>query len=513
MSETEDLQSATEMMDSLNEYSPSSKMSSGRDFLEQLKQVPIEAVGGPGSIAKTLHRASENVGKMKESEMPFIPGSEFAPAYIPVPEVPLPTTQDVAKSLNYQEPQTPLGRITKPAAQGLGAGALTLNPSAAIISAGGGLAKGLAQEVLGVSEETGDIVDLATTLSAGSLAALKRVLKPSGLTERYFESGKKTLNMPKSQYESLISNIEKESKDIIEKTLSKNPNYVSLSENPGKYLMDLDKDLDKVTNLAGVIPGEFKAEDVVKAIKKRSSSRKYTPIADSSEDKAYKNKIKEVLGDINPSEKLPFDSLLKKYRANNKDAAGMFSSASTGSELTGKRDALLDINRALSDVMEQKAKGSQYNKLFKLTNKRFSDQANIQQINDFVSDIFPGDKINYRKVHDYFDKGAVQRRALRSSFGKDAEAGFSRLMKDLLEQERGMRKIKPKTAESLLTVNGAYQALKPKEWHRRIKSYLMSLPVVDVESIPELAPYIGAKGAEGAAASSKEKDIEDLLGD
>jgi hypothetical protein len=163
--------------------------------------------------------------------------------------------------------------------------------------------------------------------------------------------------------------------------------------------------------------------------------------------------------------------------------------------------------------MEQKAKGSQYNKLFKLTNKRFSDQANIQQINDFVSDIFPGDKINYRKVHDYFDKGAVQRRALRSSFGKDAEAGFSRLMKDLLEQERGMRKIKPKTAESLLTVNGAYQALKPKEWHRRIKSYLMSLPVVDVESIPELAPYIGAKGAEGAAASSKEKDIEDLLGD
>jgi hypothetical protein len=492
------------------------------DLLEQTKQIPMQAVGSIGSLAKGLVRGAQMIGAGQESSYPQ-PGESLYEQPDISEKLPLPTAENIGTSLGYEEPTTRTGRFGKaifsnvgsalPAivATTIGAPAATL-PAIASTALGG--AVGQSARELGAPESLATAADIASTLGAG-YGLSKNIVKPSGLTSRRFEELEKRRKISPSQFETIKYGIENEAKDLSERLFSKSPTYQELKEHPAKFYEKLDIGFDRVKNLSKNIPITTNGQNLKDSLLKKISEKKLPPITMGEHGKSYSDQMEKIYDGIEKDGKFGLDDIIEQYRFNNKELKGYFDASKSGAANEGKKDALLDYNRALSDEIHKKVPNSSLDNLFKDTNKRFSDAMNVNKAESFISDIFKDNKIDYLKVKDYF-KNKDLKRSLSQTFGKDTESKFSQLLKDILSQEKGMSKLRPSESQKL-------HLYKPATVKNYALGLLMNLPQKQGQigtkmkipgiAVPGIAvPGISGKGIQEANKRSKhETTIEDVL--
>lgn len=496
----------------IDEYSGEPSKNSMVEFFEQSKQVPMQAIGMAGNIAKSLHEASKKAF-LEQQGMPFAP--EFEGQRYVIPETPLPTSEDIGKKVGYQEPTTMGGRIGKSVFSGVGA-AIPLtaatamgHPEAVLPSlasaAAGGLTSQAARE-MGAPEPVASAVDIGTQLAGGRLALGKSAQKPSGIASRRFEDLAKPTKISPERYRTIKNAIEEESKDIVEKNFSKNPTYTEIKQTPASFFSKLDNDFARVENLSNVIPLRTNGDRLGKSLLKRFGEKKFSPITVGEEGKKYKEMVGSIFGEIDPEKKFSLSDLVRQYRDNNKELAGAFEATKSTASNEGKKNALLDWNRAIADEIHRLAPESDFNKLFQSTNKRYSDLMNVEKIDSFLDEVFSKDKINYGAVKEYF-KGKRTRASIRQTFGADSEKQFSLLMKDLLSQEKGMGKLR--VSEPL-----KFEALSPISWSKKAKQILTGKEALGFSKTEKgLAKKIlpGIIGTQTKKTEREKKTIDDLL--
>jgi len=502
--------SAAEFFDYANDqYKENLPKSAFTEVPEQLlKKTAMSAIGGAGDIWQTMHQLQQ-----ESKSSPVIEGLSPGGPLINIPESKLPTSGQIGEKIGYAEPTTGAGRIAKRIGSAVGStapfvlGSLATGGGAALpllgASAVGGLAGGVAEE-LGASEGVATGIDIASSLSTGALSAARKVLKSSGLTARGFENAKKSFKMSHGEYESLVGKVEDESKDLAKNLFSKNETYKELKETPVKFYQDLENGLDRVRIASEAMPMNVTGGDIQKSLENQINMRKKSPITLSEADKAYTGKMESISKELDPNKKHGLDEIVRQYRSNNKDLVKSFSTNQTGASLDGIKDALLDYNRALSSEIHRKVPGSELDKLFIKTNKRFADQANIGKIDEFIDSIFSKDKINYSKTKDYFSDKEL-RRKVRTTFGADTEKEFNQLIKDLISQEKGIGKIRKAEGGSKLS---------PLYWTRKLKSTLAISPQIGggVSGVVKKSlPLVGVKSRQGISKDETETSIDKLL--
>ena len=89
-----------------DEYQGQPSGNSIMEFFQQARQIPMQAIGQFGNLAKALREMTIKAQELQE--YPTAPEFE-APRYI-FPEVPIPTSEEIGQKIGYQEPTTVGGR-------------------------------------------------------------------------------------------------------------------------------------------------------------------------------------------------------------------------------------------------------------------------------------------------------------------------------------------------------------------------------------------------------------------
>ncbi len=314
-------------------------------------------------------------------------------------------------------------------------GGLTSKATGAVIAPSASL--GLQQA--GVPEPIADALGLGISGLAPQ-AQISPKVKTSGLKERGFEKLKKDTTVSSSRYDSIKNAVEKDFREISEGMLDKNRTYSAMKDDAlfKEKIGDLFGEVEK---LAEEIPGNIHTETVRDAFKKRVRNRETKGISPDEFEKSLNRESRKILKDI-PFDELTAPQVVEQFRKNNKSLKELYEPGKSGAQNRAKKEAILDYNRSLEDVISKKYPDSEFKELFEFTNKRWAEINDIEQIDTFVNDLFDG-KINYGKAKQIFsrDKEHVSR-PFKRILGEEGFKDFKQLTEDLLSTQKGMSYIK-----------------------------------------------------------------------
>jgi hypothetical protein len=494
-----------------NEYEGEPSGNSILEFFEQARQIPMQAIGQIGNIAKALREMT--IQSQGLQDLPSSPEFE-APRYV-IPELPLPTSEQIGQKIGYKEPTSVGGRVGKSVFSNIGSAAPAIAATAIgqpeailplIASSAAGGAAGQAARELHAPEALSTGIDIGTQLLTGKGMLKEPSIKSSGIPELKIEKLSKTTKVTPQQYSKIKSAIEEKSKEIIEKNFSKSPTYQQIKETPAVFLEKLDDDFSRVQNLSQVMKVSTKGDRLSQSFKNEIAKRPSPPITTGEERTAYLKKINNIESQIDKKKTYPLSDLIGQFRSNNKELAGAFEATKSSASNEGKKAALLDWNRAIAKEIGQRVPNSQLNQLFISTNKRYSDAMNVDKIDQFIDSLFGGEKIKFSEAKDYFKDKSV-RSAIRQTFGQDTEKQFSKVMKDVLDTEKGMGKLKVSESARL-------RIRSPKTWLEETKKILsgrtglhkhVSKPGVMEKMLPSVA------SSQAKGESKRERTIDEVL--
>jgi hypothetical protein len=278
---------------------------------------------------------------------------------------------------------------------------------------------------------------------------------------------------------------------------STNETYNQIKDFPVEFSKNLDEGLSKVEDLAKKSNAKVSSKEIksflVDNVKERQGT--FPKISPTETQKAYNEKTKDLLKDISKHHNVfSLGDVLQQYRANNKELGKLFEITSSEAVNEGRKSAIMDYQKALANVIEKEAPGSQLSDLFKETNKKYSDAMNISKVDSFIEDVFSGSKINYKEARRYYTDKQF-RRAIKTTFGDKTEKEFDQIMKDFLSQEKGMSKLKASGKNFSLT--------KPSTWMNNIKGVFYQSPRFKMKGSSGIAPAIMSK------ANQKVTEAED----
>ncbi len=265
--------------------------------------------------------------------------------------------------------------------------------------------------------------------------------KPSGLTERRFESVTSPTDVSKSRLDKINSTVESDFKNITDKIIQNSPvkkTYNIMKEDAG-FKATIQELFPEVEALAEQISGKFSSDEVKKAIAKQYQIKESSAITPGEYDKSYGKFMRQFLKNT-PSKELSAKDLVKQYRANNKELGEYFKPGESKGLNRARKDALLDYNRTLADIIESKYPDSEFGNLFKFTNKRWAEINDVQTINKFVDDLFDG-KIRYDKSAKFLEKEGADF-AFKRALGEEGYQNFKQLNKDLMTQQQAYKHLK-----------------------------------------------------------------------
>ncbi len=212
----------------------------------------------------------------------------------------------------------------------------------------------------------------------------------------------------------------------------------TLKENPS-FKAEVRDQFKKVESLAESLPGQTHTDAVKRKLVGNIMNKKGTGFAPGEYDKGYREFIKEILKDT-PSQNIGAADLVKQYRKNNQALGEIYEPGKSYAANRAKKDGLLDYNRALADVIEEQYPNTEFSKLFKETNKRWSEISNAEAIDKFFDGIFDG-KINFNKTKKFFENENVAR-PFKQALGEEKFAKFESLMKDLTSSDQAYNMLK-----------------------------------------------------------------------
>lgn len=289
---------------------------------------------------------------------------------------------------------------------------------------------------LGVPEPVSDIASFAIlkkpTEGAGKISIGKNT-KPSGLVERQFEGITKPTEVPANKIQKINDKLETDFRNISDKIIKESP-IGETAENLAKdptYKQASRELLEEAQQIADATPGTIPT----KAIKKEYADvavKNTKGFALDEFDKSYLKFMKEANESIIGKD-VTNGQLVEMYRKNNRGLSEYYEPGSSKSLNRAKKQALLDQNRAIANLIEKS--NPELSQVFKDGNQRWTKIMDAEAVDGFINEIFPeGGKINYRKLNDLFDKNGydfIFKRAL----GNEGYKSFEQLTKDMLTSE------------------------------------------------------------------------------
>jgi hypothetical protein len=347
-------------------------------------------------------------------------------------------TQELAEELIEEKsgvPLTPKTELQKKArlagtAAGFRQGGLAAKSTAAL--AAPLIATGL--EKVGAPES---IAEIGGLLASGAVpsAQVSKVTKPSGMSSRFFEKVKKPIKVSPGRHEKINEALEGDFRDISDRILSKNPDYKSIKEDPS-YRENLNEAFDKVTELADQIPETVHQRHLLSFMKRRArvEEREMKGITPSESEETFRKEFGGLMHKVSdgPTES-SISHLVDQFRKNNSELAAYFEPGKSKSYNTGKRDALLEYNRSIQELFETVHPNSEFAKIFREQNKKWSQLSDVDFIEGKLNKIFEGGKIDFPQVAKLMDKSKENlRRPFRRIMGKDGFKDFEALLKDFI---------------------------------------------------------------------------------
>ena len=299
-----------------------------------------------------------------------------------------------------------------------------------------------------VSEKVAPYVGLATGVTAGTLAPRVSIkTKPSGLTARRFEKIKGTTKVTPARKDAIKETLETDFRKIAGEIIEESPKaetFKEVIENP-TVKAEATEGFKKVEELAGRINETVHTDKVKYHQLRRRQQQKRGPTP-TEYDEAYD---KYALDSINktPAKAFTIKQYVNQYRKNNEALTGYFEPGASRNINRAKRDAILDHNRAITDMFEELFPDSEFTKSFKEQNQRWADIKDAEFIKDFIDDMFDG-KINYKKAKSILDDKNTAFKFERF-LGKEGYKKLKQLTKDFLEQEPFEKQLKVADSQNM----------------------------------------------------------------
>lgn len=321
-----------------------------------------------------------------------------------------------------------------------------------LASAATGGTLGLADTALeraGVSDENRELLSLplatiihqTITKGPGVARSIEVAKKPSGLPIRQFEKVKKPRKVSAGRIGKINKKLEGDFKKISDKIIEDSPIAEVKREyeaNPA-YKAELAEGFGEVENLAGNLPEKFSTKLVGEKIVENTLKKKGTGFAPSEYDKDFRKFVVDFLKET-PDQEIGAIDLVKQYRKNNEALGEAYDPSRPYAYNRAKRDAILEYNRAISAVIDEQFPKSEFGKLFKETNKRWSEVSDVEAINGFHEAIFK-DTIDFKKASKFFENKNTAR-PFKRALGEKGFAEYKQLMKDMLSSGKAHKMLK-----------------------------------------------------------------------
>ena len=424
---------------------------------EQLGKSIIEGVGGTyGNIADLLHlqtkermlpgqkiRAEREFNASPEELINLAGESDVLPDYAR-----LPSSEEVRVMTGRPEPQTASGRFAARGGGAIGSALAMGGGLGATATSVAGSQAGQAARELGAPEGVATGIDIGTSLLAGTAPTLLKkgtaITKPSGMLQRRFESLKKETKITPEIKAKITNVVSEDLKTAADKIMEGNKTFRGMREFPD-FEEKLSSALNKGKELAAKSPEKFSSQLIKSHFPeiKKLPSKGYAP---SEYEKAYDHYLSKEMKRI-PEGEFSTTQLLEQYRKNNASLKEIFNLSKTKGINRAKRDAILDHNKAISQAFEEKMPESEFNSLFKTTNKAFADMRNIQEVDTFL-DKLTENGLNFKEAEKYYKSDKIAD-AITRTFGKEAEEQFSGLMKDFIPRKDAMKLLKEAKASGI----------------------------------------------------------------
>jgi hypothetical protein len=295
-------------------------------------------------------------------------------------------------------------------------------------------------QTAGLPEEFADIAGLG----AGNISGTKvpqvdigKAKKPSGLLERGFESIKNPREVSESKISKINEKLESDFRNISDKIIEESPigeTAKNLIEDP-KFKQQSRELLNQAQEIADTIPEKIPSKSIKKELGDLSAKRPKGYALDEY-DKNYLKFMKQSIKDIK-SKNITAGELVEQYRKNNNSLGEYFEPGSSKALNRAKRDALLDQNRAIANVIEKS--NPELSEIFKDGNQRWTKIMDAEAVDAFIDEVFK-EGVNYKKLNDWFDKTGYDR-IFKRALGEKGYKSFETLMKDMLSSEKAYKMI------------------------------------------------------------------------
>jgi hypothetical protein len=358
-----------------------------------------------------------------------------------------PTVSNIARGIENLTgaPLTPKTQGQKLLNLGSMAGKLTPGSIGRKASAGAAAAGATkTAEELGVPEPLAELIGLggagATTQIKGG-PSISRATKPSGLPLRRFEKLESSREVSSSRLGKINDKLESDFKNATDEIVKSSPieeTRLSLKENPA-FKNEVKEQFRKVESLAEQVPDEIHTDLVKRTMVDNALKKKGTGFAPSEYDKEYRKFMAQYLKET-PRQNIRASDLVAQYRKNNKALSEAYDPGRSYAFNRGKKDAILEYNRAISDVIDKQYPNTEFSNLFKETNKQWSKIADAEAIDKFIDGIFDG-KVRFDKAKRLFDNENYAR-PFKRGLGEEGFKRFEDVMKDFLTSEKSYKMLK-----------------------------------------------------------------------
>jgi len=289
-------------------------------------------------------------------------------------------------------------------------------------------------EALGAPEPLADVIGLAASQIVPEVGA-EYITKESGLPTRWYESISKERDLSPRQYRLVKDAVEKDVRTITDQLITSRNKTASAIKTSPDFLAQLEDGFDQVANLAKNIKTPINPQILKNNYRKMFSRRPSKGFIKGDYDKAYRKEFKNLFDQIPIDQPLSFTDALETFRETNKTLRQMWKPGESKAVNRGKLDAYIDLNRAISDTFKDVEPTSNFNKLFKETNKAYSDVQKLDTINSYFDDIFSGEKLNFRKARQIYNDPEVKE-AFNGLIGKEGYDQMKDVMTDFISTEK-----------------------------------------------------------------------------
>ena len=313
-----------------------------------------------------------------------------------------------------------------------------------------------ALEIAGVPEPVAEIIGLGASGVAPS-PSISKVVKPSGLTTRRFEGLQKPTKVTAARHEKITESVEKDFKKIADKILEKNKTYSAMKED-NLFKEKISDLFDEVDVLARGIKKESDVSGLRNVFREKAKEKFGKGLTPNEFERAYRKEYKRI------SKELPFgtasaEELVDQFRKNNGALKELFEPGKSSAFNRAKKESLLDYNRSIEQVIKESYPESEFKNLFEFTNKRWKEINDLENIEEFMGDLFKG-KINYKEARKLFDerKGYISK-PFKAALGHEGFKNFKTLVEDLLSSEKAYSMLKKAEKEGfsdLVKMGGPY---------------------------------------------------------